>query len=241
MQELINWAFHNVRELADPVQNGFYDLIGPDGEIILPSAWNKAVEPEWSITMAMWRLDRIHGAGHVPPTATVARVRKSPKNEAQARRGAEKLRERGTLPLITSPALRAQAQASDRPPVIQIAPGKKDKTEKKTRSPTMGLGSPWSTTRREGTQSIRDEALGVDGRLTGVAPAGKNKLAWSKTPFPVNVKPEHVHTIPPLQVPYRNKPLECVYCYSVIECGSSEDWRQDILFISTPTAFFMIF
>ncbi len=34
--------------------DGQYDLIGPNGEIILPQAWEATIEPGWSITMHMW-------------------------------------------------------------------------------------------------------------------------------------------------------------------------------------------
>lgn len=40
------------------VQQGHYDLIGPSGEIILPQMWDKVVEPDWSVTMHMWPMDR---------------------------------------------------------------------------------------------------------------------------------------------------------------------------------------
>lgn len=40
------------------VQAGHYDLIGPDGEIILPSVWGKTVKPGWRIDMAMWPVDK---------------------------------------------------------------------------------------------------------------------------------------------------------------------------------------
>lgn len=59
MEELIRQAFENVDDLAVHVQEGWFDLIGPGGEIILPSVWEKVLEPDWSITMAVWPLDRI--------------------------------------------------------------------------------------------------------------------------------------------------------------------------------------
>lgn len=59
MEELIRQAFDNVDDLAVQVQEGWFDLIGPAGEIILPSVWEKTLEPDWSVTMAMWPLERI--------------------------------------------------------------------------------------------------------------------------------------------------------------------------------------
>jgi len=34
-------------------------LIAPDGEIILPTVWEKVVQPDWSITMHMWPMERM--------------------------------------------------------------------------------------------------------------------------------------------------------------------------------------
>lgn len=58
MEELIKQAFLHVEVIGPQVQNGYYDLIGPAGEIILPSIWEKVIQPDWSITMHMWPLDK---------------------------------------------------------------------------------------------------------------------------------------------------------------------------------------
>ncbi|CAK7568498.1 MAG: hypothetical protein SEPTF4163_006491 [Sporothrix epigloea] len=58
MEELIKQAFMQVETIGPHVQEGHYDLIGPNGEIILPSIWEKVVEPDWSVTMHMWPMDR---------------------------------------------------------------------------------------------------------------------------------------------------------------------------------------
>lgn len=34
-------------------------MIGPDGEIILPTVWERVVQPDWSITMHMWPMERM--------------------------------------------------------------------------------------------------------------------------------------------------------------------------------------
>ena len=36
------------------MHNGHYDLVGPDGEIILPQVWKSVVQPDWTITMHLW-------------------------------------------------------------------------------------------------------------------------------------------------------------------------------------------
>ena len=58
MEDLIKQAFLHVDVIGPHVQAGHYDLIGPNGEIILPQVWDKVVEPDWQITMQMWPMDR---------------------------------------------------------------------------------------------------------------------------------------------------------------------------------------
>ncbi|KAK4137996.1 hypothetical protein BT67DRAFT_339592, partial [Trichocladium antarcticum] len=45
MEELIKQAFIHVDVIGPHVQEGHYDLVGPNGEIILPTVWEKVVEP----------------------------------------------------------------------------------------------------------------------------------------------------------------------------------------------------
>lgn len=49
----------HVEELGPHVQEGHYDLIRPDGEIILPQVWEHIVEPGWAITMIMWAMPEL--------------------------------------------------------------------------------------------------------------------------------------------------------------------------------------
>jgi hypothetical protein len=51
---LIRQAFLHVEVIGPHVQEGHYDLIGPNGEIILPQVWETMIEPDWAITMHMW-------------------------------------------------------------------------------------------------------------------------------------------------------------------------------------------
>jgi hypothetical protein len=68
MEELIKQAFLQVDVLGPHVQEGHYDLTGPNGEIILPSVWEKVVEPDWQITMTMWPMDKAPPVGpRLPP------------------------------------------------------------------------------------------------------------------------------------------------------------------------------
>lgn len=44
----------HIEVLGPEVYHGHYDLVGPDGEIILPSVWGDVVEPGWAVSMHMW-------------------------------------------------------------------------------------------------------------------------------------------------------------------------------------------
>jgi hypothetical protein len=54
MEELIKQAFLHVDVIGPHVHQGHYDLVGPDGEIILPQIWETMIQPDWTITMHMW-------------------------------------------------------------------------------------------------------------------------------------------------------------------------------------------
>lgn len=54
MEKLICEEFLHVDLLSPYVQQGHYDLIGPEGVIILPHVWETMVQPDWFITMHMW-------------------------------------------------------------------------------------------------------------------------------------------------------------------------------------------
>lgn len=66
MEDLIKQAFSQVDILGPRVQEGHYDLTGPDGKIILPSVWEETVEPGLHITMTMWPLDKVPLVGFGP-------------------------------------------------------------------------------------------------------------------------------------------------------------------------------
>lgn len=74
MEELIKKAFEGVDVIGPYVQEGHYDLIGPNGEVILPAVWEKVVEPDWSITMKMRPLDQVMPRRPVPPGVPPAGV-----------------------------------------------------------------------------------------------------------------------------------------------------------------------
>ncbi|RWA11544.1 hypothetical protein EKO27_g3585 [Xylaria grammica] len=54
MRELIETAFLHVEVIGPEVRAGHFDLIGPDGTIILPQTWDEIIQPGWNIRMDMW-------------------------------------------------------------------------------------------------------------------------------------------------------------------------------------------
>ena len=84
MESTISQAFlHDhvlVDGLVERVYNGQYDLIGPDGEIILPKLWDSSVKPNWSITMQMWPMKAEEGTpppSHSPDDNALTRAMSS--------------------------------------------------------------------------------------------------------------------------------------------------------------------
>ncbi|CAO1606292.1 hypothetical protein XANCAGTX0491_009791 [Xanthoria calcicola] len=58
MENLIRQAFLHVKVLDEHVREGQYDLVGPNGQIILPSVWDTIIQPGWLITMHMWPIPK---------------------------------------------------------------------------------------------------------------------------------------------------------------------------------------
>ncbi|KAK3936798.1 hypothetical protein QBC46DRAFT_394230 [Diplogelasinospora grovesii] len=61
MEELITQAFLHVDVIGPHVREGHYDLMGPNGDIILPSIWERVIQPDWAVTMHMWPMDKTPG------------------------------------------------------------------------------------------------------------------------------------------------------------------------------------
>ena len=67
MEELIKQAFLHVEIIGPHVHQGHYDLVGPDGEIILPQIWETMIQPDWTITMHMWPMPEPPAEPPAPP------------------------------------------------------------------------------------------------------------------------------------------------------------------------------
>lgn len=92
MEELIKQAFLHVDVIGPHVHEGHYDLVGPDGEIILPQVWETMVQPDWAITMHMWPMPEPPPppppGEPVPPPPPQGPPGKKPKKPKQKRESA---------------------------------------------------------------------------------------------------------------------------------------------------------
>lgn len=88
MEDLIRQAFLHVDVIGPHVQEGHYDLIGPNGEIILPQVWETMIEPDWAITMHMWPMPEPPKQEPGPPPDQVPQPHRGDKrNSHKASRG----------------------------------------------------------------------------------------------------------------------------------------------------------
>ncbi|CAI7647661.1 unnamed protein product [Penicillium manginii] len=69
MEDLIKQAFLHIEVIGPHVADGHYDLVGPNGDIILPQVWETVIEPDWSITMHMWPIPEKPKEPDPPPAA----------------------------------------------------------------------------------------------------------------------------------------------------------------------------
>ena len=67
MEELIRQAFLHIEVIGPHVAEGHYDLVGPNGDIILPQVWETVIEPDWAITMHMWPIPEKPKEEPAPP------------------------------------------------------------------------------------------------------------------------------------------------------------------------------
>ena len=71
MEHLIKEAFMHVEVIGPHVDQGHYDLLGPQGEILLPNVWDTVVEPDWTITMHMWPMTEEKEEEGLPEEAAI--------------------------------------------------------------------------------------------------------------------------------------------------------------------------
>lgn len=54
MQNVIKQAFAHAEEIGPQIEEGHYDLVGPDGDTILPHLWSTTVQPGWRVSIHVW-------------------------------------------------------------------------------------------------------------------------------------------------------------------------------------------
>lgn len=74
MDYLIRQAFLHVEVIGPHVAEGHYDLVGPNGEIILPQVWETVLEPDWTVTMHMWPMPEPPKPEELPPLDAIVEV-----------------------------------------------------------------------------------------------------------------------------------------------------------------------
>ncbi|OCK79894.1 hypothetical protein K432DRAFT_298830 [Lepidopterella palustris CBS 459.81] len=67
MFELVKEAFKHVEIIGPHVDAGHFDLVGGDGEIILPQLWETMIRPDAAITMHMWPMPELPPPPPPPP------------------------------------------------------------------------------------------------------------------------------------------------------------------------------
>ena len=67
MENLLSEAFSHVDVIGREVLEGHYDLMDPEGCLILPSVWEDTIQPGWEISMQMWPMVDSAPAPPIPP------------------------------------------------------------------------------------------------------------------------------------------------------------------------------
>ncbi|KAJ8105243.1 hypothetical protein ONZ43_g7503 [Nemania bipapillata] len=78
MEQFIEAAFLHIDIVGPEVRAGHYDLIGPDGAIILPQIWDLMVQPGWNVSMHMWPRPQSLRRQPLPVSLRAARLARSP-------------------------------------------------------------------------------------------------------------------------------------------------------------------
>jgi hypothetical protein len=167
MEELIKQAFLHVDVIGPHVHEGHYDLVGPDGEIILPQVWETMVQPDWTITMHMWPMPEPPPLPPPPPKDAIppppdhAKMRsksKSKKRESQHVVVPPHLAAPSPLPPPPSHAMPMAMPADAAMPagVVNVTPGASSQTSR-SRQPKVSANPfmRWAA----GTTSSRTQSV----------------------------------------------------------------------------------
>jgi hypothetical protein len=78
IEELIRQSFLHVEGIGPRVADGRYDLVGPNGAIVLPQVWEELIQPDWTVTMHMWPLSEIVESTKKEPATKASAPAKAP-------------------------------------------------------------------------------------------------------------------------------------------------------------------
>jgi len=109
MEKLIHQAFVHMESLGPHVARGYYDLLGPKGEIILPQVWETVVQPDWTVTMRMWPMPEEPDFPQHPFPAA-----KKPNRSKGSQAKSSPTPSYGTLPQPSRPPLRGPPREQPR-------------------------------------------------------------------------------------------------------------------------------
>lgn len=71
MENLILQAFETIEPLYPIIRAGEYDLIGPDGEIILPRYWTATIVPDMIVNMVLWNSSLLTNSKNIQLNAEI--------------------------------------------------------------------------------------------------------------------------------------------------------------------------
>ena len=74
MENLIKRSFSHVESVDSRIFRGRYDILSPEGEIILPEIWDSVIRPGWVVELRFWDFRTAEGTNRMDPEARVDEV-----------------------------------------------------------------------------------------------------------------------------------------------------------------------
>lgn len=144
MRHLVEQAFAHIEDIGRDVLDGRYDLMGPDGRIILPQVWEMVIQPDWDIKMELWPVPAnpvpevmVGMPGGMYPVADVER-KDSKKKDGKSKQPGTKPK-KPSLPAHMIPVPPPAMSGDPVPFIYEDKPAKKPKPKPKVK--TTGFAS----------------------------------------------------------------------------------------------------
>ena len=74
MENLIKRSFSHVESVDSRIFRGRYDILSPEGEIILPEIWDSVIRPGWVVELRFWDFRRAEVTDWKDPEAGVEEI-----------------------------------------------------------------------------------------------------------------------------------------------------------------------